>query len=167
MAVAGDRLHRVHGARAAARADPVSQAPGGQPHVGGEASHLPLKINTSGVIPPIFASSLLLMPATMRLPGPTCRHAGPSGCPGSSASCARPAALHALYVLLIVFFCFFYTSVVFNPDETADNLRKYGGFLPGIRPGKNTAEYLDYVLTRLTVIGAAYSVRWSASCRRS
>src|SRR5277367_1122045 len=123
---------------------------------GGDSSHLPLKLNTSGVIPPIFASSLLLLPATV---------AGFSG-----QSTDRPAWLTwlsnnlahgqplymSLYVALIAFFAFFYTAIVFNPAETADNLKKYGGFIPGIRPGKNTADYLDYVLTRLTAIGALY-----------
>jgi preprotein translocase subunit SecY len=121
---------------------------------GGEASHLPLKLNTSGVIPPIFASSLLLLPATL----------ASFNANGSTGWVAEVAALlgHGkplyilLYVGLIVFFCFFYTAIVFNPTETADNLRKYGGFVPGIRPGKNTADYLDYVLTRLTVVGALY-----------
>jgi preprotein translocase subunit SecY len=121
---------------------------------GGESSHLPLKLNTSGVIPPIFASSLLLLPLTL---------AGFSGGQGPEWLTAvthylghgQPLYI-ALYVALIVFFCFFYTAIVFNPVETADNLKKYGGFIPGIRPGKNTADYLDYVLTRLTVIGAAY-----------
>ena len=121
---------------------------------GGESSHLPLKLNTAGVIPPIFASSLLLMPATVANFG------------GSSNSewlnfvsaylgHGQPLYL-ALYLSMIVFFCFFYTAIVFNPEETADNLKRYGGFVPGIRPGKNTATYLDYVLTRLTVLGAAY-----------
>jgi preprotein translocase subunit SecY len=121
---------------------------------GGESSHLPLKLNTSGVIPPIFASSLLLLPLTL---------AGFSGGQGPEwltmvttyLGHGQPLYI-ALYVALIVFFCFFYTAIVFNPAETADNLKKYGGFIPGIRPGKNTADYLDYVLTRLTVIGAAY-----------
>ena len=76
--------------------------------------------------------------------------------------------LHMLiYVALIVFFAFFYTAVVFNPKDTADNLKKYGGFMPGIRPGERTAEYIDYVLTRITVVGAHLSRRWSACCRRS
>jgi preprotein translocase subunit SecY len=121
---------------------------------GGESSHLPLKLNTAGVIPPIFASSLLLMPATVANFG------------GSSNSewlnfvsaylgHGQPLYL-ALYLSMIVFFCFFYTAIVFNPEETADNLKRYGGFVPGIRPGKNTAVYLDHVLTRLTVLGAAY-----------
>jgi preprotein translocase subunit SecY len=121
---------------------------------GGEASHLPLKINTSGVIPPIFASSLLLLPATVA----NFEANGSFGWIGEiTAYLAHGRPLYmVLYVSLICFFCFFYTAIVFNPTETADNLRKYGGFIPGIRPGKNTADYLDYVLTRLTVVGAAY-----------
>ncbi len=120
---------------------------------GGEASHLPLKLNTSGVIPPIFASSLLLLPATL-----ASFNADQGGIIGDIAQfLAHGQPLYmTLYVALIVFFCFFYTAIVFNPVETADNLRKNGGFIPGIRPGKNTSDYLDYVLTRLTVIGAAY-----------
>ena len=122
---------------------------------GGEASHLPLKLNTSGVIPPIFASSLLLLPATL---------ASFNAAGGGTGILAEITAYLAhgrplymlLYVALIVFFSFFYTAIVFNPVETADNLRKYGGFIPGIRPGKNTSDYLDYVLTRLTVVGSAY-----------
>jgi preprotein translocase subunit SecY len=121
---------------------------------GGESSHLPLKLNASGVIPPIFASSLLLLPVTI---------AGFSGNNGPEWLSAittymghgRPLYMVA-YVALIVFFCFFYSSIVFNPADTADNLKKYGGFIPGIRPGKNTADYLSYILTRLTVIGAIY-----------
>jgi preprotein translocase subunit SecY len=121
---------------------------------GGEASHLPLKLNTSGVIPPIFASSILLMPITAAgfIAG-----RGPEWLGTVTALLGRGQPLYlALYLALIIFFAFFYTAVVFNPVDTADNLKKYGGFLPGIRPGKNTADYLDYVLTRLTVIGAAY-----------
>jgi preprotein translocase subunit SecY len=121
---------------------------------GGESSHLPLKLNVSGVIPPIFASSILLMPTTV------------AGFNAQSIpdwlqtivtyiSHGQPLYL-VLYGLMIVFFSFFYTSIVFNPEETADNLRKYGGFIPGIRPGKKTAEHIDYVLTRITVIGALY-----------
>ena len=122
---------------------------------GGEASHLPLKINTSGVIPPIFASSLLLLPATVANFEANGQGFGWLG--EITAYLAHGTPLYmALYVSLICFFCFFYTAIVFNPTETADNLRKYGGFIPGIRPGKNTADYLDYVLTRLTVVGAAY-----------
>jgi len=125
-----------------------------------ERSHLPLKLNTAGVIPPIFASSLLLLPLTITqfagTPGNTegwwpetlvllntyLRHGAP--------------VYMALYAVGIIFFSFFYTAVVFNPEETADNLKRYGGFIPGIRPGKNTELYFDYVLTRITVIGAAY-----------
>jgi preprotein translocase subunit SecY len=122
---------------------------------GGEASHLPLKINTSGVIPPIFASSLLLLPATVANFEANGQGFGWLG--QITAYLAHGTPLYMiLYVSLICFFCFFYTAIVFNPTETADNLRKYGGFIPGIRPGKNTADYLDYVLTRLTVVGAAY-----------
>jgi preprotein translocase subunit SecY len=122
---------------------------------GGEASHLPLKINTSGVIPPIFASSLLLLPATVANFEANGQSFGWLGEITSYLAHGRPLYM-ALYVALICFFFFFYTAIVFNPTETADNLRKYGGFIPGIRPGKNTADYLDYVLTRLTVVGAAY-----------
>lgn len=126
--------------------------------IGGESSFMPLKINTAGVIPPIFASSLLLLPTTaMQFVQTTNLPEWASWLPGvvGALQHGHPAFL-ILYALLIIFFSFFYTSVVFNPEETAENLRKYGGFLPGIRPGKRTAEYLDYVLTRLTVIGAAY-----------
>jgi preprotein translocase subunit SecY len=122
---------------------------------GGDASHLPLKINTSGVIPPIFASSLLLLPATVANFEANGQGSGWIGEITAYLAHGRPLYM-ALYVGLIVFFCFFYTAIVFNPEETADNLRKYGGFIPGIRPGKNTADYLDYILTRLTVVGAAY-----------
>ena len=121
---------------------------------GGEASHLPLKINTSGVIPPIFASSLLLLPVTAA--GFTSAN-GPEWLTEITTLLGRGQPIYLiLYSLLIIFFAFFYTAVVFNPQDTAENLRKYGGFIPGIRPGKNTSEYLDYVLTRLTVVGAAY-----------
>jgi preprotein translocase subunit SecY len=126
----------------------------GQRMFGGESSHLPLKLNVSGVIPPIFASSILLMPTTV------------AGFNAQSIpdwlqtivtyiSHGQPLYL-VLYGLMILFFSFFYTSIVFNPEETADNLRKYGGFIPGIRPGKRTAEHIDYVLTRITVVGALY-----------
>jgi preprotein translocase subunit SecY len=120
---------------------------------GGEASHLPLKLNTSGVIPPIFASSLLLLPAT--LAGFSTNQSGWVAEIAAMLGHGKPLYI-LLYVALIVFFCFFYTAIVFNPTETADNLRKYGGFVPGIRPGKNTADHLDYVLTRLTAVGALY-----------
>ncbi len=126
--------------------------------VGGDTSFLPLKINTSGVIPPIFASSLLLLPATVMGFAATANlPEWMQWLPGAVGQLQHGQPLFMLlYGALIVFFCFFYTSVVFNPEDTAENLRKYGGFMPGIRPGKRTAEYLDFVLTRLTVIGAAY-----------
>jgi len=126
--------------------------------IGGESSFMPLKINTAGVIPPIFASSLLLLPTTaLQFLNAANLPEWLSWLPGTVGALqhGHPAFL-VFYALLIIFFSFFYTSVVFNPEETAENLRKYGGFLPGIRPGKRTAEYLDYVLTRLTVIGAGY-----------
>jgi preprotein translocase subunit SecY len=120
----------------------------------GQSSHLPLKLNTSGVIPPIFASSLLLLPATVA-------NFNAGGGPEwfititSQLGHGRPLFL-IFYIGLIVFFAFFYTAIVFNPTETADNLKKHGGFIPGIRPGERTAEYIDYVLSRITVIGAGY-----------
>lgn len=122
---------------------------------GGESSHLPLKINTAGVIPPIFAGSILGLPVTIL--GFSAAGTGPEWITMLTAWMGRgqPAYL-IIYVLMIVFFAFFYTAVVFNPQDTADNLKKHGGFVPGIRPGKNTSEYLDKVLTRLTVVGAAY-----------
>lgn len=126
--------------------------------IGGDTSFMPLKINTAGVIPPIFASSLLLLPTTaMGFLATATLPEWAAWLPGTVGALqhGKPAFM-LMYAALIIFFSFFYTSVVFNPEETAENLRKYGGFLPGIRPGKRTAEYLDYVLTRLTVIGAAY-----------
>ena len=125
-----------------------------------DRSHLPLKINTANVIPPIFASSLLLLPLTIT------QFAGNSVTTDSTfysviqtlnqyLAHGQPLYL-ALYAVGIIFFTFFYTAVVFNPEETAENLKKNGGFIPGIRPGKRTADYLDYVLTRITVVGAAY-----------
>jgi len=120
----------------------------------GEQSHMPLKLNTAGVIPPIFASSLLMLPAS--LAGFTNENS-PEWVTTMTALLGPGQPLYMLfYVAGIVFFCFFYTALVFNPEETADNLKKYGGFIPGIRPGKNTSKYLDYVLTRLTVVGAIY-----------
>ncbi|TRW14580.1 preprotein translocase subunit SecY [Glacieibacterium frigidum] len=122
----------------------------------GDSSHLPLKINTAGVIPPIFASSLLLMPLTIAQFA-TQQGNSPDWLLGVTGALQHGAPLYmALYGLGIIFFSFFYTAVVFNPEETAENLKKYGGFIPGIRPGVKTSEYLDYVLTRITVIGAAY-----------
>jgi preprotein translocase subunit SecY len=121
----------------------------------GQTSFLPLKLNTSGVIPPIFASSLLLLPTTI---AQFSQQSGAGGWIGTmSAYLAHGRPLYMLlYVGLIVFFCFFYTAIVFNPVDTADNLKKHGGFIPGIRPGERTAEYIDHVLSRITVIGAAY-----------
>ncbi len=121
-----------------------------------ETSHLPLKINPTGVIPPIFASSLLLLPITI---ANLSAENGPEWVQTMSRLLGHGQPLYlALYAFLIAFFAFFYTAVVFNPEETADNLKKHGGFVAGIRPGKNTAEYLDYVITRLTVLGAFYLV---------
>lgn len=123
---------------------------------GGDTNHLPLKLNTAGVIPPIFASALLFLPMTV---------VGFTGMEGGDVSEAINRYLSrgsitfmVFYGALVAFFAFFYTAIVFNPEENADMLRKYGGFIPGIRPGKNTAEYLDYVLTRLTTVGAIYLV---------
>ena len=123
---------------------------------GGESSHLPLKINTSGVIPLIFASSLLLMPITVIQ---FSAGQGPDFLTTITTFLGRGQPGYLLiFGALIAFFAFFYTAVVFNPEETADNLKKNGGFIPGIRPGKNTADHLDYILTRLTVVGAIYLV---------
>jgi preprotein translocase subunit SecY len=128
----------------------------GQRMFGGDATHIPLKVNTSGVIPPIFASSLLLVPATV------------VGFTKSTSPAWLQVIAHQLshgqpgymlfFAALIIFFAYFYTAVVFNPEETSENLKKYGGFIPGIRPGANTAAYFDRVLTRLTTIGAGYLV---------
>ncbi|HEY7457582.1 MAG TPA: preprotein translocase subunit SecY [Xanthobacteraceae bacterium] len=120
----------------------------------GQTSHLPLKINSAGVIPPIFASSLLLVPTTV---ASFSSAGGPEWLTTVTTYLGhgRPAYM-ALYIGMIVFFTFFYTAIVFNPVDTADNLKKHGGFIPGIRPGERTAEYIDYVLTRISVVGAAY-----------
>jgi preprotein translocase subunit SecY len=123
---------------------------------GGESSYIPLKLNTSGVIPVIFASSLLLLPITIANFGVG---SGADWLVSLSALLGRGQPLYLLlYASGIVFFAFFYTAIVFNPSENAENLKKNGGFIPGIRPGKNTSDYLDHVLTRLTVVGAAYLV---------
>ena len=116
---------------------------------GGQSSHLPLKINASGVIPPIFASSLLVFPATIGTFVPAVKDYAAYLTPGS-------LVYDIIYVGLIVFFCYFYTAVTFNPVDVADNLKKYGGFIPGIRPGRYTADYIDRVLTRITLGGAIY-----------
>jgi preprotein translocase subunit SecY len=120
----------------------------------GQSQYLPLKLNTSGVIPPIFASSLLLLPTTVANFN---AGKGPEWLNVITTQLGHGRPLFMLlYIALIVFFAFFYTAVVFNPTETAENLKKHGGFIPGIRPGERTAEYIDHVLSRLTVIGAAY-----------
>jgi preprotein translocase subunit SecY len=128
----------------------------GNKMVGGEQNFIPLKLNTSGVIPPIFASSLLLLPLTI---------VGFTGAEGGDFTASLAQYLrngHPVYMIvygaLIAFFAFFYTAIVFNPQENADTLRKYGGFVPGIRPGQHTADHLDYILTRITTAGAAYLV---------
>ncbi len=132
---------------------------------GGDSTHMPLKVNTAGVIPPIFASSILLVPVTIA--GFATNVTAPAWVPGwlsaglgsIAGQLSRGAPLYlALYAALIVFFSYFYTAIVFNPEETADNLKKYGGFIPGIRPGANTAGYFDHILVRLTTIGAIYLV---------
>jgi preprotein translocase subunit SecY len=121
-----------------------------------ESSHMPLKLNTAGVIPPIFASSLLLLPITV---ANFSKGKGPDWLNSLTAMLGHGQPLFLLfYGALIVFFCFFYTSIQFNPKETADNLKKSGGFILGIRPGDKTAEYIDWILTRITMIGAAYLV---------
>ena len=118
---------------------------------GGQSTHLPLKVNTAGVIPPIFASSILLFPATLAnfIKHPYTKMISDALTPGS-------VAYELLYVAFIIFFCYFYTAVTFNPVDVADNMKKYGGFVPGIRPGKKTAEYIDRILTRITLGGAIY-----------
>lgn len=121
----------------------------------GQTSFLPLKLNTAGVIPPIFASSLLLLPTTIASFSQASGGTGFLSTMATYLAHGRPLFMF-LYAALIIFFCFFYTAIVFNPVETADNLKKHGGFMPGIRPGERTAEHIDRVLTRITVIGAGY-----------
>jgi preprotein translocase subunit SecY len=126
----------------------------GQRMFGGESSHLPLKLNVSGVIPPIFASSILLMPSTVAQFN---SQNIPDWLATIVAYISHGSVVYlVLYAAMILFFAFFYTSIIFNPEETAENLKKYGGFIPGIRPGKKTAEYIDYVLTRITAVGGIY-----------
>jgi preprotein translocase subunit SecY len=121
---------------------------------GGDSTHMPLKVNTSGVIPPIFASSILLVPATI---AGFAQNSGQSWLATIAGYLAHGQPLYmAAYAGLIIFFAYFYTAVVFNPEETADNLKKYGGFIPGIRPGKATADYFDHILSRITTLGALY-----------
>ena len=118
---------------------------------GGQATHLPLKLNTAGVIPPIFASSILMFPATIAsfIDHPYMKKFAELLTPGTF--------LHELlYIGFIIFFCFFYTAIVFNPDSVADNMKKYGGYIPGIRPGKKTSEYIEKILSRVTFVGAMY-----------
>ncbi|MEM9107363.1 MAG: preprotein translocase subunit SecY [Pseudomonadota bacterium] len=123
----------------------------------GDSSHLPLKLNTAGVIPPIFASSLLLLPATLAGFSDTSNLPGWASTVLATLGHGQPLYM-LFYAAMIAFFAFFYTAVVFNPKDTADNLKSHGGFIPGIRPGERTAEYIDFVLTRITVVGAAYLV---------
>ena len=123
----------------------------------GDTSHLPLKLNTSGVIPPIFASSLLLLPATVAGFSQTTSLPGWASSILAALGHGQPLYM-VFYGAMIVFFAFFYTAIVFNPKDTADQLKKHSGFIPGYRPGERTAEYIDYVLTRITVIGALYLV---------
>ncbi len=122
---------------------------------GGSSTHIPLKVNTGGVIPVIFASSILAFPATL---SPLVTEGGRFGWLRSPIEQIAPGMpLHdLLYVVGIIFFCYFYTAIIFNPDDVAENMRKYGGFIPGIRPGKRTAEYIDTILTRITIVGAIY-----------
>jgi preprotein translocase subunit SecY len=116
---------------------------------GGQSTHLPLKVNSSGVIPPIFASSILMFPATLGSWFPWMQ---------SVSNVVRDGGwiYNSLYVAMIVFFAYFYTAVTFNPVDVADNLKKYGGYIPGIRPGKTTADHIDHILTRITFGGAVY-----------
>jgi preprotein translocase subunit SecY len=118
---------------------------------GGQSTHIPLRINTAGVIPVIFASSLILFPATLTrfIPHPWMHAISDALSPGRFT-------YTVLYMGLIVFFAYFYTAIVFNPIDLADNMKKYGGFIPGVRPGKKTAEYIDHVLTRITLPGALF-----------
>ena len=122
---------------------------------GGSSTHIPLKVNTGGVIPVIFASSILAFPATI---SPLIQEGGRLGWLRRPLEQIAPGMpLHdLLYVIGIIFFCYFYTAIIFNPDDVAENMRKYGGFIPGIRPGKRTAEYIDTILTRITLVGAIY-----------
>jgi preprotein translocase subunit SecY len=118
---------------------------------GGQSSHLPLKINTAGVIPPIFASSILIFPGTIAsfVQHPWADRVAEALTPGS-------VLYNLLYIALIIFFCYFYAAVTFDPVEVADNMKKFGGYIPGIRPGKRTADFIDRILTRITLGGAIY-----------
>ncbi|MBA7570596.1 Protein translocase subunit SecY [subsurface metagenome] len=131
----------------------------GRKMYGGQTTHLPLKVNTAGVIPPIFASSIIMFPATIAnfIPHPWMKVVAGFLMPGR-------VVYELFYVVLIIFFCYFYTAVTFNPVNVADNMKKHGGYVPGIRPGKRTAEYIDSVLTRLTFSGAIYVSAVSLPC---
>jgi preprotein translocase subunit SecY len=126
----------------------------GRRMMGGQSTHLPLKVNAGGVIPIIFASSLLALPSTAMQFAIFKNSRWASSFFGAFGS-AEPL-YYLAFILLIVFFCFFYISIIFNPSEAADNMRKYGGFIPGIRPGKNTADYMDKILSKITVVGGLY-----------
>ena len=126
----------------------------GRRMMGGQQTHLPLKVNAGGVIPVIFASSLLAFPLTLLNWGPVANNKWLSGLLSSIRS-GEPLYI-MLFVAGIIFFCFFYVSIIFNPNEAADNMRKFGGFIPGIRPGKNTADYMNKILTKITVVGGLY-----------
>jgi len=123
----------------------------GRQVIGGQSTYLPLKVNTAGVIPPIFASSILMFPATIA-------NFIPIDYFQKVAAFLRPGAIfyEVLFALFIIFFCYFYTAVIFNPKDVADNLKKWGGFVPGIRPGKATEEFIDKILARITLIGSFY-----------
>jgi preprotein translocase subunit SecY len=124
---------------------------------GGQSTHLPLKINTSGVIPPIFASSILMFPLTITQFMPkTWMEAYPWLSKIINSLGTGSILYNVLYVTFIIFFCYFYTAIVFNPDDVAENMKKFGGYIPGIRPGKKTAEYIDRILSRITLGGALY-----------
>jgi preprotein translocase subunit SecY len=126
----------------------------GRRMMGGQSTHLPLKVNAGGVIPVIFASSLLTFPQTLINVEWVKNSPVLSGMLGAISG-ASPM-YYLMYTVLIIFFCFFYVSIIFNPNEAADNMRKYGGFIPGIRPGKNTADYMNKILTKITVVGGLY-----------
>jgi preprotein translocase subunit SecY len=126
----------------------------GRRMMGGQSTHLPLKVNAGGVIPVIFASSLLAFPQTLMQVDWVRNSPAFSGM--LNAIGGSQPLYYLLYTVLIIFFCFFYVSIIFNPNEAADNMRKYGGFIPGIRPGKNTAEYMNKILTKITVVGGLY-----------
>ena len=126
----------------------------GRKVMGGQSTHMPLKVNAGGVIPVIFASSILAFPLTL-LQVPWAKNIGWLSATLRSIQHGEPL-YYVLFVAGIIFFCFFYVSIIFNPNEAADNMRKYGGFIPGIRPGRNTADYMNAILTKITVVGGIY-----------